>query len=87
MSTDKDSNHNSIDLQFSYFIHTSIDPPSQPEIFALSNFLHEHLGEYGDPKHHIQAAIEYAVGGNILDHVHVLLNNQYRKAGVRVNLF
>jgi ribosomal protein S18 acetylase RimI-like enzyme len=37
----------------------SVNPPTMLEENELVDFLFEHLGEYGDPKNHIRAAIEY----------------------------
>lgn len=38
----------------------SVNPPTLLEENELVDFLHEHLDRFGDPKHHIRAAIEYA---------------------------
>ncbi len=40
--------------------YNSVSPPGFIEETALVNFLHEHLGQYGDPPEHIRMAIEYA---------------------------
>ena len=38
--------------------------PSQLEKSELVNFLFEHLDQYGDPKSHIEKAIDYAIQQN-----------------------
>lgn len=43
----------------------SVDPPTLLQENEVVNFLYEHLGGYGDPKHHIRAAIEYACSAHI----------------------
>ncbi len=42
----------------------SVDPPTLLQENELVDFLYEHLDKYGDPKHHIQAAIKYACSGH-----------------------
>jgi ribosomal protein S18 acetylase RimI-like enzyme len=38
----------------------SVNPPTFLQENAIVEFLHEHLAHYGDPKPHIQAAINFA---------------------------
>lgn len=43
----------------------SVNPPTMLEEKELVDFLYEHLNEFGDPKNHIRAAIEYACSGHM----------------------
>ena len=46
----------------SFTIYNSNSKPNQAEKEEMVNFLHTHLGEYGDPKQHILKCLDYAVG-------------------------
>lgn len=41
-------------------IFNSVERPTFIQEQEVVDFLHQHLGQYGDPKPHIRAAIEYA---------------------------
>jgi ribosomal protein S18 acetylase RimI-like enzyme len=56
MSSDKI--HKSQKVDFSYY--DSVNSPTTLEENELVDFLFESLDEFGDPKHHIRAAIEYS---------------------------
>ena len=45
-------------VDISYF--NSVNYPTTIQESEVVNFLFEHLEKYGDPKHHIRAAIDYA---------------------------
>jgi len=57
MSSDNSDNQ-SQKVDFSYY--DSVNSPTTLEENELVDFLHTALDEYGDPKHHIRAAIEYS---------------------------
>ncbi|MDX8338915.1 GNAT family N-acetyltransferase [Draconibacterium sp. IB214405] len=42
-------------------IYNAINKPSNEEKLEIVDFLFDNLGEYGDPKPHIQKAIDYAL--------------------------
>ncbi len=42
-------------------IYDSIEKPNITEKENIINFLHQHLEEFGDPKHAIKAAIDFAL--------------------------
>ena len=45
-----------------FTIYNSNQKPTEAEKEEMVNFLHTHLGEYGDPKQHILNCINYATG-------------------------
>lgn len=45
-----------------FTIYNSNVKPSEAEKEEMVNFLHTHLGDYGDPKKHILNCINYAIG-------------------------
>lgn len=51
------------EIEISYM--DSVNPPTMLEQKELVDFLHKHLEEYGDPKQHISAAIEYACSSHM----------------------
>jgi ribosomal protein S18 acetylase RimI-like enzyme len=46
----------------SFKVFTPSDPLTVKQADQVSSFLHVHLQQYGDPKDHIQKAIDYAMG-------------------------
>lgn len=49
-------------LQFTEY--NSSNQPKKQEELAIIRFLFNELGSYGDPEHHIQKAVDYALGRN-----------------------
>lgn len=68
-------------------IYDAINKPSEIEKKQIVNFLHEHLGEYGDPKPDIKRAIDYSVKdfGSFGGFTHVLKHKEEIKGAVVVN--
>lgn len=68
-------------------IYDAINKPSEIEKKQIVNFLHEHLGEYGDPKKDIKRAIDYSVKdfGSFGGFTHVLKDKGLIKGAVVVN--
>ncbi len=60
--SDKTDTHLSSRVDISYM--NAVKPPTLTEESEVVGFLHKHLEKYGDPEHHIRAAIEYACSGH-----------------------
>ncbi|HKK40272.1 MAG TPA: GNAT family N-acetyltransferase, partial [Cryomorphaceae bacterium] len=56
MSTDNNIKSQEVEISF----YDSVNSPTTLEENELVDFLHKSLDEFGDPKHHIRAAIEYS---------------------------
>ncbi|HKL39664.1 MAG TPA: GNAT family N-acetyltransferase [Cryomorphaceae bacterium] len=60
-SIDIDNTSQQVEISF----YDSVNSPTTLEENELVDFLHASLDEFGDPKHHIRAAIEYACSSHI----------------------